>query len=461
MRGRVLLAGGVAALLLGACDTPDVPTYANPYDAQQPGGPTALDRPSGPRLQAATTTSATIVWDDRSQAEQGYRVERSYDGDAFATVATLPPNSTTFTDTALVGTRPYAYRLRTLAGTTLSTPSDSLRLVWPGLSRAPVANPVSVLVELPTGFLTAPSLLYPVSGGFHRYDTGETVSTLSALQTDRFPNVNTSGSLAVAPTLDGGAGNVLFRTLTLETGQIAAQLSRPSFIIWNSYAGFLDEVTVLWTETTYSAITGYATRLGTWNTQTGATGSSPVVFAAGSFPCLFLPRANTVVACRSSNLNDTLVAAYDATTGAQRWGRGGPAIFSNSTISPDQQELGAGPYLSGAGAFLFSTLTGQSIGFIPNAAFLPTSAGRRSVPYAWWVLAFSHNRTQLLLTTSQFLFVFDRARAIPKRVLAFPTSDGYYAGIDDALFAPNGTTLYVATNGSLYRVDLTAVWKTE
>jgi hypothetical protein len=66
-------------------------------------------------LIAATGGSAAqfvVNWDDSSDAEDGYRVERSVDGVNFSTIATLPANSTEYTDKGLLAGTTYSYRVQ-------------------------------------------------------------------------------------------------------------------------------------------------------------------------------------------------------------------------------------------------------------------------------------------------------------------------------------------------------------
>ncbi|HVU33786.1 MAG TPA: immunoglobulin domain-containing protein [Opitutaceae bacterium] len=59
----------------------------------------------------AVRASYTLNWDDNSDDETGFTVERSVNGGAFATLITLAPNTTTYQDTTADGTSTYAYRV--------------------------------------------------------------------------------------------------------------------------------------------------------------------------------------------------------------------------------------------------------------------------------------------------------------------------------------------------------------
>ncbi|WP_269538771.1 fibronectin type III domain-containing protein [Cerasicoccus fimbriatus] len=76
---------------------------------------TNINVPSAPQNFSATlgsTTSATLVWEDTSNSETGYYVERrnarNYE---WALIAALPANSTTYTDSPLDPNETYVYRV--------------------------------------------------------------------------------------------------------------------------------------------------------------------------------------------------------------------------------------------------------------------------------------------------------------------------------------------------------------
>jgi hypothetical protein len=61
---------------------------------------------------SATTTSVTLLWVDNATNESGYRIERSLDGVTFAVIGTTAVNGTTFTDSGLLRTTAYFYRVQ-------------------------------------------------------------------------------------------------------------------------------------------------------------------------------------------------------------------------------------------------------------------------------------------------------------------------------------------------------------
>jgi hypothetical protein len=70
--------------------------------------------PNTPTLLTATTFSGSqinLTWNDSSSYETSYRVERSLDNTNWATAATLPANTTSYSDTGLILNTLYYYRV--------------------------------------------------------------------------------------------------------------------------------------------------------------------------------------------------------------------------------------------------------------------------------------------------------------------------------------------------------------
>ena len=76
------------------------------------GTPTPPSAPNG--LTATTVSSAQInlAWNDLSYDEDGFRIERSLDGAAFAEIGTVGANVTVFSDEGLAASTTYWYRVR-------------------------------------------------------------------------------------------------------------------------------------------------------------------------------------------------------------------------------------------------------------------------------------------------------------------------------------------------------------
>jgi hypothetical protein len=72
--------------------------------------------PAGPRNVTATAaaSSVNVTWTDASAAEDGYELQRARDDFVFSAIATLPANSSTYTDASVADDTRYWYRVRAL-----------------------------------------------------------------------------------------------------------------------------------------------------------------------------------------------------------------------------------------------------------------------------------------------------------------------------------------------------------
>jgi hypothetical protein len=83
--------------------------------------------PAGPRNLTASSENGQVAlkWDDYSNGETGYLVERGTDGTNFPTTFYLPAGSTSYVDTTVSGSSTYYYRVFALNGTTQSARSNT------------------------------------------------------------------------------------------------------------------------------------------------------------------------------------------------------------------------------------------------------------------------------------------------------------------------------------------------
>src|SRR6478609_4675960 len=82
-------------------------------ESSAPKTPTA-DVPNSPTSLAGVIISDVRIrlsWKDKSQNETGFKIERKVGEDAFATIATVGDNVTTFTDDELMPGTTYEYRV--------------------------------------------------------------------------------------------------------------------------------------------------------------------------------------------------------------------------------------------------------------------------------------------------------------------------------------------------------------
>ena len=90
--------------------------------------------PSNLRATSVTGTEVNLAWNDNSNNETGFRIERSSDGTNFTTVGTVAANQTTFTDLPAQGGQ-YTYRIRSFNAQSTSVPSNSILISF----RVPLA----------------------------------------------------------------------------------------------------------------------------------------------------------------------------------------------------------------------------------------------------------------------------------------------------------------------------------
>jgi hypothetical protein len=69
-------------------------------------------RPTGLSVQFGAMTQLNLVWTDASDNETGFEIQRMPPGGAWATVTTVPANTTRYSDTSVAPLATYIYRLR-------------------------------------------------------------------------------------------------------------------------------------------------------------------------------------------------------------------------------------------------------------------------------------------------------------------------------------------------------------
>jgi len=82
-------------------------------------GTTAVGTPTPPNSVALTgvnAPTAILAWDDNSTDEDYFELERKIGAGAFALLATLPANTTTYTDRTILSATTYTYRVRAVNG---------------------------------------------------------------------------------------------------------------------------------------------------------------------------------------------------------------------------------------------------------------------------------------------------------------------------------------------------------
>lgn len=172
------------------------------------GGQTQTpDAPSNLAVTGVTTASIALSWTDGSSNETGFKVERSSDGAAFATVAQLGSNVRTYTNTGLASGTGYYYRVIAYNSGGSSAASNVASAVT-----ASAANTAPVV-----------TISNPVNGAVYQY--GFSV-TLSGTATDSQDGSLTS-SLVWTSSIDGnlGTGGSLSKTLSAGSHTITARVT--------------------------------------------------------------------------------------------------------------------------------------------------------------------------------------------------------------------------------------------
>ncbi|MEQ1758998.1 MAG: fibronectin type III domain-containing protein, partial [Vicinamibacterales bacterium] len=110
---------------------------------------TVTTRPEAPTdLTAAAPTSvqAVLGWTDAASTEVSYRIERSVGGGAFVEIASVGPNTTSYTDTATTELTTYSYRIRVENAGGFSTYSTQANVTTPiAAPLAPTALSASIV----------------------------------------------------------------------------------------------------------------------------------------------------------------------------------------------------------------------------------------------------------------------------------------------------------------------------
>ena len=84
-------------------------TYTYRIGPSLPASPAA---PSGLSATAITSSAIDLTWSDQSSNETGFKIERKTGVGAFAQIATVGPNTTTYADSGLTAGTAYSYQVR-------------------------------------------------------------------------------------------------------------------------------------------------------------------------------------------------------------------------------------------------------------------------------------------------------------------------------------------------------------
>jgi hypothetical protein len=114
--------------------------------------PTIPKTPNAPTnlvAKAVSSTEIDLTWQDNATDEQGYRIERSLDGQTFIEIATVGPNVQSYNDTGLTPETTYFYRVFAFNNFGNSDPSNVAADTTPKspLPNFPVINVSPLFIE--------------------------------------------------------------------------------------------------------------------------------------------------------------------------------------------------------------------------------------------------------------------------------------------------------------------------
>src|SRR6185503_10433108 len=102
--------------------------------------PTAPAPPTGLGATAISSSVIDLTWADAATNEDGFKIERAAGAGAFSQVATVGPNSTTYTDSGLTPDTAYSYQVRaynSVGDSSYSNTASATTLTPPPTAPAP------------------------------------------------------------------------------------------------------------------------------------------------------------------------------------------------------------------------------------------------------------------------------------------------------------------------------------
>ena len=108
----------------------------------EPTIPIAPPAPTELRVTAVMASQVDLAWTDNSNNELGFKIERSFDGQAFTEIAGVGPNVTTFSDHTVAAATLYFYRVFAFNNFGNSTPSNVVDATTP----QPPPPPIPVIL---------------------------------------------------------------------------------------------------------------------------------------------------------------------------------------------------------------------------------------------------------------------------------------------------------------------------
>jgi titin len=120
--------------------------FSNEANATTPQIGVSPNPPSNLIASASSCSEVSLIWQDNSDNEDGFKVERKIEGGSYSFLATLPSNKTTYTDTTVLGNTKYYYIIYAFNSYGVSTSSNEFMVITPPCGTKPNA-PTNLLGE--------------------------------------------------------------------------------------------------------------------------------------------------------------------------------------------------------------------------------------------------------------------------------------------------------------------------
>ncbi|UII34639.1 GEVED domain-containing protein [Fulvivirga ulvae] len=295
------------------------------------GGGTTVTAPSGLSATAASSSQINLTWNDNSNNETGFAIERASGGGSYSTIANLGANSTSYSNTGLSASTTYTYRVRAYSGSTYSSYSNTSSAT--------------------------------TSGG------GTSYCTISGNASYEYINKVNIGSFSNTSGSNSGYGNYTSQTASLAAGSNVSVVLTPGFSgssyreYWSVWIDYDKDNTFEASELVISGLNGTGAVSGNFTVSSTATGTTRmrVVMKYNSAP---------TAAC--GNIGDGEAEDYTVTFSGS----------SNSLATPGNIRS-AGTYASGfyAGWGLVSGATGYDVQLYSGSSW--QAQGTSTTYYLW------------------------------------------------------------------------------
>ena len=135
--------------------------------------PTPPTAPTNASATAMSSTQVDVTWVDNSFDEQDFQLQRSTDGVSFSALATLAPNTQSYSDTSVVGDTTYYYRVRATNTAGLSSWANTGAVTTPGAGTSDAtANGETSISSSVSGSYLDTTTLNGVEEGLRELRTG-------------------------------------------------------------------------------------------------------------------------------------------------------------------------------------------------------------------------------------------------------------------------------------------------